>query len=325
MGLKPGPSRRRGEAPVNGPAMSGTGAMSGPGLKAYLAREGEKVEAALTAALERVEPKIPAEFFPAIRHGVTSGGKRLRPILCVAAFRAAGGVGEGIYGVAVSLELIHAYSLIHDDLPCMDDAELRRGEPTTHRVHGEAAAVVAGALLIPAAALQAWEAAGEMGLGEEEKRLLVAELSRASGGGGMVGGQLLDLLGEERSLSEPELDDLHRRKTGALLRASLRMGGLAAGAKEAQLQALDRYGEMVGLAFQVADDILDATSTAESLGKIPSDADLGKSTYVALFGLEEASRRAGELVEEAVGALERGGLEAPELVALAHYIVDRKK
>ena len=300
-------------------------AMGGPELKAYLAREGERVEVALSAALERVEPKIPAEFFPAVRHGVKSGGKRLRPILCVAAYRATGGLEEGIYGVAVSLELIHAYSLIHDDLPCMDDAELRRGEPTTHRVHGEEAAMVAGALLIPAAALQAWEGAAEIGLGDDEKRLLVAELSRAAGGGGMVGGQVLDLLGEERSLSAPELDELHRRKTGALLRASLRMGGLAAGAPDSQLQALDRYGEMVGLAFQVADDILDATSTAQDLGKIPSDADLGKSTYVALFGLEEASRKAQELVEEAVGALERGGLEAPELVALAHYIVDRKK
>jgi len=294
-------------------------------LKAYLAREGERVEEALTEALVKMEPRVPPAFFDAIRHGVTSGGKRLRPILCVAAYRAAGGREESIYRLAISLELIHAYSLIHDDLPCMDDAELRRGEPTTHRVHGEEAAMVAGALLIPAAALQAWEGADEMGLGDEEKRLLVAELSRAAGGGGMVGGQLLDLLGEERSLSASELDDLHRRKTGALLRASLRMGGVAAGADETQIQALDRYGETVGLAFQVADDILDATSTAQALGKNPSDADLGKSTYVALFGLEKASRKAQELVEEAVAALERGGLEAPELVALAHYIVERKK
>ena len=141
----------------------------------------------------------------------------------------------------------------------------------------------------------------------------------------MVGGQLLDLLGEESSLSAPELDDLHRRKTGALLRASLRMGGVAGGADKDQIRALDRYGEAIGLAFQIADDILDATSTAKALGKIPSDVELGKSTYVTLFGLEEASRRAQELVDEAVSALETSGLEGSELVALAHHIVERKK
>ena len=293
-------------------------------LQAFLSREGERVQEALEAALAKMEPRVPEAFFPAIRHGVTSGGKRLRPILCVAAYRAAGGRDQGIYRLAASLELIHAYSLIHDDLPCMDDAELRRGESTTHRVHGEEAAMVAGALLIPMAALQAWEGAQEMGLGDEEKRLLVSELARASGGGGMVGGQLLDLLGEERFLSAPELDDLHRRKTGALLRASLRMGGVAGGADTAQIQALDRYGEAIGLAFQIADDLLDATSTAEALGKNPSDVELGKSTYVTLFGLEKASRRAQELVEEAVSALETSGLGGSELVALAHHIVARK-
>ena len=293
-------------------------------LQVFLSREGERVQEALEAALAKMEPRVPEAFFPAIRHGVTSGGKRLRPILCVAAYRAAGGRDQGIYRLAASLELIHAYSLIHDDLPCMDDAELRRGESTTHRVHGEEAAMVAGALLIPMAALQAWEGAEEMGLGDEEKRLLVSELARASGGGGMVGGQLLDLLGEERFLSAPELDDLHRRKTGALLRASLRMGGVAGGADTAQIQALDRYGEAIGLAFQIADDLLDATSTAEALGKNPSDVELGKSTYVTLFGLEKASRRAQELVEEAVSALETSGVGGSELVALAHHIVARK-
>lgn len=294
-------------------------------LQAYLAREGEKIEASLVQALELLQPKIPEDVYPAVHHGVTSGGKRLRPILCVAAYRAAGGESEGIYEVAASLEFIHAYSLIHDDLPCMDDADLRRGEPTTHKVHGEGAGMVAGALLIPAAALQAWEGARAMGLGEEEGRLLVEELAQAAGGGGMVGGQVLDLLGEEKNLSAEELDDLHRRKTGALLRSSLRMGGVAAGAGDDQIRALDRYGEAIGLAFQIADDLLDATSTAEVLGKNPSDADLGKSTYVALFGLDEAKKRARELVEDAVEALKTGGLDAPELVALAQYIVDRKK
>jgi geranylgeranyl pyrophosphate synthase len=184
---------------------------------------------------------------------------------------------------------------------------------------------VAGALLIPLAALQVWNAATRLDLSEEEGRSLVGELSRAAGAGGMVGGQVLDLLGEDRALSAPELDDLHRRKTGALLRASLRLGGMAARCDAGALEALDTYGTAIGLAFQIADDLLDATSDAETLGKNPSDAALGKSTYVTLFGLEEASGRARSLVDEAVTALREGGLHAPELEALAHYIVDRTR
>jgi len=184
---------------------------------------------------------------------------------------------------------------------------------------------VAGALLIPAAAWQAWEGGASMGLAEERRRLLVEELSRAAGGGGMVGGQFLDLLGEEKALTAAELDDLHGRKTGALLRASLRMGGIAGAATPGELAALDRYGEAIGLAFQIADDLLDATSSAQALGKNPSDAELGKSTYVTLFGLEEASRKARGLTEEAVAALRSAGLEAPELEALAWFVVERER
>jgi geranylgeranyl pyrophosphate synthase len=294
-------------------------------LRAFLALERDRVEAALQDALADILPRVPEAHRQALAHGVSSGGKRLRPILCVAAYRAAGGREEGIYALAASLELIHAYSLMHDDLPCMDDAELRRGEPTTHKLFGEGATMVAGALLIPFAARHAWASAMAMGLEETRGRILVAELSRAAGGGGMVGGQVLDLLGEEQTLSAPELDDLHRRKTGALLKTSLRMGGLAAGADGAVLDALDAYGAAIGLAFQIADDLLDATSTAQDLGKNPSDADLGKSTYVTLFGVEEAGRRAHSLVEEAVAVLRRSGLEAPELEALARYIVERKR
>jgi 1-deoxy-D-xylulose-5-phosphate synthase len=207
-------------------------------LQGFLSRERDRTEAALEEALERILPRVPAELAGALRHGVTSAGKRLRPILCVAAYRAVGGIGEAVYGLAVSLELIHAYSLMHDDLPCMDDADLRRGKPTTHRVEGERATMVAGALLIPVAARQAWEGGMAMGLPEERCRLLLEELSRAAGGGGMVGGQFLDLLGEETTLTAPELDDLHRRKTGALLRASLRMGAIAGAATPEELEAL---------------------------------------------------------------------------------------
>jgi len=294
-------------------------------LRGFLARERDQVEAALRQGLEDLLPAVPEALRGAVGHGVLSGGKRLRPILCVAAYRAAGGQDDSVYDLAVALELIHAYSLMHDDLPCMDDADLRRGEPTTHKLHGEGPTTVAGALLIPLAARQVWNAASRLELTEEEGRGLVAELSRAAGAGGMVGGQVLDLLGEDRTLSAPELDDLHRRKTGALLRASLRLGGLAARCAPEALEALDTYGAAIGLAFQIADDLLDATSDAETLGKNPSDAALGKSTYVTLFGLEEASRRARALVDEAVKALREGGLHAPELEALARYIVDRAR
>jgi geranylgeranyl pyrophosphate synthase len=283
------------------------------------------VEETLEEALARILPKVPEAFGPAVRHGVTSGGKRLRPILCVAAYRAVGGADEAIYRLAVSLELIHAYSLMHDDLPCMDNAELRRGEPTTHWIHGDDATTVAGALLIPAAALEAWEGARALGLDGGVGRTLVEELASAAGGGGMVGGQVLDLLGEEKELEAHELDDLHRRKTGALLRAALRMGAIAGEASPKQLEGLDRYGEAIGLAFQIADDLLDATSSAEELGKNPSDAELGKSTYVSLFGVEEAGRRARVLVSEAIQALEGADLDAPELEALARFIVERKR
>ena len=302
-----------------------TSGLSPVDLKVFLAGERERVEDALEKALADLGPKVPAEFRGALAHGVTSGGKRLRPILCVAAYNAAGGKDAGIYRLAVSLELIHAYSLMHDDLPCMDDADLRRGEPTTHKVHGERCTTVAGALLIPGAALHAYSAAEAMGLPEDTRRELVSELSRASGGGGMVGGQVLDLLGEGEDLQAPQLDDLHRRKTGALLRASLRMGGIAAAVPPEGLGGLDRYGAAIGLAFQIADDVLDATASAQELGKNPSDAELGKSTYVSLFGVEEAGRKARDLVSVGVRALREGGLESPELEALAHYIVERTR
>ena len=298
---------------------------TGVDLRQFLGRERVRVEVALDKALVGILPRIPEQFRGALQHGVTSGGKRLRPILCVAAYRAAGGTGDGIYQLAVSLELIHAYSLMHDDLPCMDDADLRRGEPTTYKAHGQASTTVAGALLIPAAALHAFESAQAMGLPDESCRRLVEELSRASGGGGMVGGQVMDLLGEGQELSADQLDDLHRRKTGALLRASLRMGGIAAGATNDELGGLDRYGESIGLAFQIADDLLDATSSAQELGKNPSDAELGKSTYVSLFGVEEAGRKGRELVSAAMVALDDVGLISPELDALARYIVERKR
>lgn len=294
-----------------------------PGFEAFLRDYRGRIEEALDEAVEALLPAMAEGVRGAARQGVTTGGKRLRPILCVSAYEACGGTAPGIEGLAIALELVHAYSLMHDDLPCMDDAPLRRGRPTPHTLYGEAATAVAGAALIPAAHLQAWQAARAMALDEEVCRELVRVLARASGAEGMVGGQALDLLGEGRALGQADLDELHRRKTGALLTAPLMMGGIAAGAGVPLLEALERYGRSVGLAFQVADDVLDATADAERLGKEPSDAALEKSTYVALHGVDGARARAGALVEEALDALAAAGIESEGLESLARYVVER--
>ena len=294
-------------------------------LEAFLLQEREQVEQALERSLESFRGDLATDLAEPIRHAVMTGGKRLRPILCAVAYRACAGIPRtDVYDLAVSLELVHAYSLMHDDLPCMDDAELRRGRPTPHTLYGEEATIRAGLALIPAASLQALRAARTLGCEDDTVRMIVQELNRAAGGGGMVGGQYLDLLAEECALTSEELDDLHRKKTGALLTASLAIGGLAAGASESTLAGLHRYGQAVGLAFQVTDDILDETSSAAALGKNPSDGLLAKSTYVSLHGVEEAARRARTLAEEAVEALRTARIGAPELIALAHYLVERK-
>jgi len=295
-------------------------------LAAYLEERRQPVEAALERAVSVLLSGVAEDVRRAAHHGVTSGGKRLRPILCVTSFEACGGQpAPAVYDLAASLELIHAYSLMHDDLPCMDDAELRRGRATTHRAHGEDATMRAGAALIPAAALQALDACRAIGCERERAVAVTRALLEAAGAGGMVGGQWIDLMGEGRALGGAELDGLHRRKTGALLEASLVMGALAAGASPILQGALREYGAAIGLAFQIADDILDATQTAETLGKNPSDAAFDKSTYVALYGLDEARKRAQEQVERAIAALGTAGLEAPMLRALARYVVERDR
>lgn len=296
-------------------------------LADFLQGEAVHVEAALERALAETPELMAGPVAAAVAHGVLSGGKRLRPILLATSYRACGGDApvDRVYDLAVSVELIHAYSLMHDDLPCMDDADLRRGRPTTHRMHGEEPTVKGGLALIPLAALRGYRASRALGLDDGAARAVSGDLLRAAGVGGMVGGQGLDLLGEGRKLDADDLDTLHRSKTGALLTASLTMGARAAGAAAATLEAMEGYGRAVGLAFQVADDILDATATSAELGKNPSDAELDKSTYVSLFGLEEARSRGGRLVREALDALEGAGVDSPALVALAGYVMARKK
>lgn len=298
-------------------------------LEAYLSSERERVERALERAVRRLEPRLPTDVTGAVGHGVLSGGKRLRPILCATAYRACAedgraGASDAVYDLAASIELVHAYSLMHDDLPCMDNADLRRGRSTTHKEHGEETTMRAGTALIPAAASLAWEALGCLECPRDRAVEVVGLLLRAAGAGGMVGGQWLDLEGEGRTLSAEELDELHRRKTGALLTASLLMGATAAGADRRITEALARYGRAVGLAFQIVDDILDATQSAEVLGKYPSDAALGKSTYVALYGLEGARERACARSADARAILTEAGIEAEALLSLADYVVERR-
>ena len=286
--------------------------------------ERRHVEAALARSLEFLKADV-GDLHPVVEYGVMGGGKRIRPVLCVAAFRAAGGNPDApIHDLAVSVELIHAYSLMHDDLPCMDDAALRRGRPTSHLEFGEEETMVGGAALIPAAALQAWKAAGALSLAEDRSRRIVAELLEAAGAAGMVGGQALDLLAEERELDVEEVAQLHGMKTGALLAAAPAMGGLAADADEEVVDAFRTYGRELGLAFQIADDVLDATGSAADLGKEPSDEGLSKSTYVSRLGVEGARKRAWQRSERAREALVEAGLSSPLLENLAEYVVRRR-
>lgn len=303
-----------------------TSARSAIDLEALLRDEGAEVERALKRACEWLADELPDELFQPARHAVLSGGKRLRPVLCVVAYRACGGCTvPAVYDLGAAIELIHAYSLMHDDLPCMDDAERRRGQPTPHTLFGEAATARAGLALIPAASLWALRASNALGLGDTVSRRIVSELNRAAGAGGMVGGQALDVLGEGQRLDSDALDHLHGMKTGALLTASLVIGGIAAGASATTLAGLESFGRGIGLAFQVTDDVLDVTQVAADLGKHPSDGVLGKSTYVSLYGLEEAVKRARVVAEQATEALRDAAIEAPALIALASYVVERKR
>jgi geranylgeranyl pyrophosphate synthase len=282
------------------------------------------VAAALTSFCDRYLADAPGVVGAAIRYSLLGEGKRLRAVLVNAAYQAAGGTGD-VSALAAAVEVVHAYSLVHDDLPCMDDDDMRRGRPTTHIVYGVAVATAAGLAMVPLAARTAAAAAKDLGLGEPEVTAVVQELMGAAGGAGMIGGQLLDLEGEGRPLALAELERIHRLKTGALITASVRLGGVAAGAAGAELAALTRYGDAIGLAFQIADDVLDVTATTDQLGKTAGrDIALAKSTYPALLGVDGAVARAEALVEEGCAALQSVGLLTPQLEHLARFFVTRQ-
>jgi geranylgeranyl pyrophosphate synthase len=286
------------------------------------AEDRRAIDGALAAAVDRCGARL-GVLEPVIRDAAGGGGKRIRGLMLMAAFRAAGGKADASH-LAAAVELVHAYSLVHDDLPCMDDDTLRRGKPTSHVVHGVWPATIAGVAMVPLAAAATYHACTKAGVHDTTARDIVARLMRASGAGGMVGGQLLDLLGERRSLTLQELETIHRGKTGALIAASAAIGGIAAGAAPAQVDALDRFGHALGLAFQIMDDVLDVTATSETLGKTAGkDTAVQKSTYPALLGLEEASALAREKVAESLENLRRESLLTDDLRTFAHFVVDR--
>jgi farnesyl diphosphate synthase len=280
----------------------------------------DEVEAALMAW---VPTAAPAGLGEAMRYGVLDGGKRLRPLLVLAACEAVDGQRAAALRAAVAVELIHAYSLVHDDMPCMDNDVLRRGKPTVHVQFGEAQAMLAGDAMQALAFEVLTPEGDEVPLALQAR--LCGLLARAAGHAGMAGGQAIDLASTGKPLDEAALRDMHRRKTGALLQASVMMGAACGETSPAALQALSDYGAAIGLAFQVVDDILDVTQASETLGKTAGkDLDANKPTYVTVLGLGAARRQARELCEQAHAALKRSGLEhALRLAMLADKVVDR--
>lgn len=286
---------------------------------AWSRRELDTVEAALQAW---VPAEAPASLGEAMRYGVLDGGKRLRPLLVRAACEAVGGDAGAALRAAVAVELIHAYSLVHDDMPCMDNDVLRRGKPTVHVKFGEAQAMLAGDAM---QALAFEVLTPDEGVAPELQARLVALLARSAGHAGMAGGQAIDLASIGRPLGEAELRDMHRRKTGALLQASVLMGAACGRASAAATAALADYGAAIGLAFQVVDDILDCTQSAATLGKTAGkDLDANKPTYVSVLGLDAARRHAEALRSQAHAALAASGLaDTGRLAALADKVVER--
>jgi geranylgeranyl diphosphate synthase, type II len=278
-------------------------------------------------ALERLLPPAtlhPISIHKAMRHSVFAGGKRLRPILCREAGRVvAGTLPSDIDELGAALEMLHTYSLIHDDLPALDNDDLRRGRPTCHVVFGEAIAILAGDAL----QTQAYEALARLHCPAEARTRIIEEIAHGTGTiDGMIGGQVIDLEAEHSKPDLATLEYIHRAKTAALITASLVSGGLYAGGADEEIQRLRLFGQQIGLAFQIVDDVLDLTQTSEQLGKTAGkDMAAEKTTYPALFGINESLKKADKLVAEAFAQLDAFGERADTLKELARYLVERKK
>ena len=282
----------------------------------------------IDGALEKIIPKetdFPQTLHRAMRYTLFPGGKRIRPILSMTAYEVVGGKENGIVPYACALEFIHTYSLIHDDLPALDNDDYRRGRPTSHRVFGEGMATLAGdALLTEAFHLMTRETLR----GEVDPRVameVIDEISKAAGFTGMIAGQVVDIESEGKKVELPVLEFIHTHKTGSLILASVRTGGRLGGASDVEMEALTRYGKAIGLAFQITDDILDVEGNRASMGRAPGvDKARNKITYPALLGLEESKRRCNELIGQAVAALELFGARGETFREIALYIGKRR-
>ena len=296
-------------------------------LKGYLMQRAALVEAALDKALPVVYPE---KIYESMRYSLMAGGKRLRPILCLATCELLEAAVDLAMPTACALEMVHTMSLIHDDLPAMDNDDYRRGKLTNHKVYGEDVAVLAGdGLLTYAFELMATQTPQKSALtpnGADVQRILrvVAELGRAVGADGLVGGQVVDLDSEGKDISAETLTYIHMHKTAALLEVSVTSGAILAGAEDSVVDRLRRYAQRIGLAFQIVDDILDITATSEALGKSAGkDEAVQKATYPRLWGLEESQRKADQLIAEAIAELDIFGDKAQPLIAIAQYITAR--
>jgi geranylgeranyl diphosphate synthase type II len=294
-------------------------------IKSYLKERCRIVDEALDRYLPK-EDELPFSLHKAMRYSVFAGGKRVRPILMLAACEAVGGTVEQALPAACAMEMIHTYSLIHDDLPAMDDDDFRRGNPTNHKVFGEATAILAGDALLTEAFILLSVEGTAAGVSPTARLQVIREIAVCSGSRGMVGGQVVDMESEgNRDIDFATVQYIHTHKTGALIKAAVKSGALLGGAAPEQLAAITRYGEAIGLAFQIADDILDIEGTTEEIGKdAGSDEARGKATYPAVIGLPESRRLAAELVDRAFAALAPFTDRADPLRDIATYIIKRK-
>lgn len=290
-------------------------------LKDYLTDRAALVDAAMDAYLPGAKER-PGTIHDAMRYAVFAGGKRLRPVLCVAAAEACGGETADALAPACAVELMHTYSLVHDDLPAMDDDDLRRGRPTCHKVYGEGMAVLCGDALLTEAFLVLSQAPVTKRYGTRD---YISELAETGGSRKLIGGQVMDLEGEGQPLAKKDLIRIHEAKTAALLTTSLRLGAMTANATPAKLDALTSFGYHLGLAFQVIDDILDVTQSTEMLGKTAGkDEAVHKATYPSVFGLENSRKEAAKLTKAAMDALQPFGRKAARLQQIATYLLDRE-
>ena len=293
-------------------------------IREYLKEKGKIVEEALDRYLPG-ESEMPVTLHKAMRYSMMAGGKRIRPILCIASCEAVGGKPKKALPVACALEMVHTYSLIHDDLPAMDNDDFRRGRPTNHKVFGEAVAILAGDALLTEAFWIMTNFNLRKTIRADAILDVISDLARAAGSFGMVGGQVVDMESEGVEIDLPTLEYLHTRKTGALILASVKGGAKIGEGTHEEIEALTRYGECLGLAFQIADDILDIEGNIEETGKdVGSDLEKGKATYPSIIGMAASKERASELIQMAIDSLKGFDEKAEPLREIAKYVVERR-